>query len=574
MRRQLARIAITLSVSLATPVVPAAGQATTYGYDANGNVVSKLEDGVAWTYVYDTRNLLVEVQRDGLLVETYQYDYRGHRIRKAGPDGVVRYVWDGDRILLETDDFGNTIAKYEYADDRLLAIRHESEGTAFYLFDALGSPVALSELDGSLAARYSYDAWGAIRRTVGASANEFLFTAYQFDEATGLYYAKARFYDPEIGRFLSQDPLPGGPSEPPSLHPHLYARANPTTYIDPDGRCATKEARQSEFCQAIARGMAWFIGGDPEADADRQIAIRDKVVEGRRRFRAETGRDPQPDDVVWSDGQRALTSGFGEIDMTGRIEPARTEWTVVGAGIGTRLAINAARASGATAAEQIAAGVSQLGDEALGEITGISPGDIAALARTAKNRLEPRSAPSSSSTPGATIVGEATNRPGADLLPAPGARPTSVSELDSQRSASSTSGTVPTPWGTRDLATGKFTTGPRGGVDPVDDFIAHAEANGFQLVGREVTFKTPFGNRRADVLLMDPRTGRISGFEVKSSVQEFNRFNPAQFAADRYINRFGANATGEKAVELGVSELDNMTKILWEPSTPLPSPTP
>jgi len=111
-------------------------------------------------------------------------------------------------------------------------------------------------------------------------------------------------------------------------------------------------------------------------------------------------------------------------------------------------------------------------------------------------------------------------------------------------------------------------------VDPVDDFIAHAEANGFQLVGREVTFKTPFGNRRADVLLMDPRTGRISGFEVKSSVQEFNRFNPAQFAADRYINRFGANATGEKAVELGVSELDNMTKILWEPSTPLPSPTP
>ena len=253
MRRQLARIAITLSVSLATPVVPAAGQATTYGYDANGNVVSKLEDGVAWTYVYDTRNLLVEVQRDGLLVETYQYDYRGHRIRKAGPDGVVRYVWDGDRILLETDDFGNTIAKYEYADDRLLAIRHESEGTAFYLFDALGSPVALSELDGSLAARYSYDAWGAIRRTVGASANEFLFTAYQFDEATGLYYAKARYYDPRIARFTTEDPERGEILQPPSLHRYLYAYVNPLVYTDPDGRASYLSDWEAYTDDTVAR---------------------------------------------------------------------------------------------------------------------------------------------------------------------------------------------------------------------------------------------------------------------------------------------------------------------------------
>lgn len=412
MRRQLARIAISLSVAFAAPAVPAAGQATTYGYDANGNVVSKLEDGVAWSYIYDTRNLLVEVQRDGLLVETYQYDYRGLRIRKAGPGGVIRYVWDGDRILLETDDFGNTIAKYEYADDRLLAIRHESEGTAFYLFDALGSPVALSELDGSLAARYSYDAWGAIRRTVGASSNEFMFTAYQFDEATGLHYAKARFYDSEIGRFLSQDPLPGGPFEPLSLHPYLYARANPTTYVDPDGRCATKGARQSEFCQAIARGIEFVIAGDPEAEADREIAIREKVVEGRRRFRAETGRDPQPDEVVWSDGQQGLTSDFRQVDMTGRIEPARTEWMIVGAGIGTRLAVSSARAAGATASEQIATALTQLADEAVGEITGVSPSDVADLAHLANRGWNGASSPPQPSRPGSVVIGESSTGPG------------------------------------------------------------------------------------------------------------------------------------------------------------------
>lgn len=121
-----------------------------------------------------------------------------------------------------------------------------------------------------------------------------------------------------------------------------------------------------------------------------------------------------------------------------------------------------------------------------------------------------------------------------------------------------------TPWGSRDVPTGKFTRGARGGIDPVDDFVAQAQANGYEVVGREVTFKTPFGDRRADVLLRDPRTGKISGVEVKSTLEEFNKFNAQQNAADRYINRFGARAAGEKAKDIGVTSLDSMTKILWE----------
>ena len=118
-------------------------------------------------------------------------------------------------------------------------------------------------------------------------------------------------------------------------------------YFDPDGRCATKEARQSAFCQWIAQKIEYFVAGDPEADADRQIAIREKVVQGRRTFRAQTGREPRADEVVWSDGQQGLTSDFRQVDMAGRIEPARTEWMIVGDGIGTRLAVSSARAAGA-----------------------------------------------------------------------------------------------------------------------------------------------------------------------------------------------------------------------------------
>ena len=221
-------------------------QGAVFTYDANGNLTSRTENGVVWTYTYDARDLLREVQRDGLLLESYQYDHQGHRIKKAGLDGVVRYVWDENRIILETDDHGNTIAKYDYAGDRLLAVHHATEGTAYYLLDGLGSPVGLMRPDGSVAARYRLDAWGVLRTEAGDSSNPFRFTGHLFDEATGLYYAKARYYDPELGRFLSEDPLAGSVDDPPSLHPYLYAHANPTVFTDPDGRrAATDEDRHA-----------------------------------------------------------------------------------------------------------------------------------------------------------------------------------------------------------------------------------------------------------------------------------------------------------------------------------------
>jgi RHS repeat-associated protein len=126
--------------------------------------------------------------------------------------------------------------------------------------------------------------------------------------------------------------------------------------------------------------------------------------------------------------------------------------------------------------------------------------------------------------------------------------------------------TVVTPWGTKEVATGKFFSGARGGIDPVDDFIAQAEANGFEVIGREVTFHTPFGQRHVDVLLRNlSNPSQIGGVELKSSLEAFERLEPQQFAADRYINMFGARATGEKAAELGVVRLDSTVKILWPP---------
>ncbi|MCG7964044.1 MAG: hypothetical protein N0E54_15195, partial [Candidatus Thiodiazotropha taylori] len=212
---------------------------TTYDYDANGNQTLKTQNGATLNFLYDIRDRLVRVSQDTTTLGQFRYDHAGMRIQKAGSQGIVRYTYDDDSVLIQTDEAGATLAKYDYGPDRLLSLEQATEGAQFYHFDALGSVVNLSKPDGSLQARYQYDAWGNERASTGSSWNRFAFTGHEKDEETGLYYFKARFYDPQLGRFISQDAYLGEANTPPSLHRYLYAYANPTVYIDLNGYEAT-----------------------------------------------------------------------------------------------------------------------------------------------------------------------------------------------------------------------------------------------------------------------------------------------------------------------------------------------
>jgi RHS repeat-associated protein len=99
------------------------------------------------------------------------------------------------------------------------------------------------------------------------------FTGYLKDPESGLYYAKARYYDPQIGRFTTQDPVEGIPMQPPSLHRYLYAYANPTTYTDPTGRCS------DPLC-AWGLGMA-YAHDDEERAAVTRATINTSPAFGR-----------------------------------------------------------------------------------------------------------------------------------------------------------------------------------------------------------------------------------------------------------------------------------------------------
>jgi pantothenate kinase type III len=99
--------------------------------------------------------------------------------------------------------------------------------------------------------------------------------------------------------------------------------------------------------------------------------------------------------------------------------------------------------------------------------------------------------------------------------------------------------------------------------EAVGDFITNAEQNGLRALGREVSVNTPFGRRVYDVVLQN-EAGVITGVEIKSSAAAFARFDAAarqQFAADRWVNLYGASTIGKNSW-MGV--IDNTIKLLWE----------
>ncbi|OGP66409.1 MAG: hypothetical protein A2W27_02835 [Deltaproteobacteria bacterium RBG_16_44_11] len=271
-----------------------------YEYDLNGNLIKKTQTikgkwSIVTTYAYDDENRLIEVkiQKGHKIKEvSFTYDPLGRRISKTvhkeefvddeedgdndndkGKDEekdkfnkhhypkTTYYVYDDQNIIAEYDENNRLIASYIHGpniDEPLSAeIRND---WIYYHADGLGSITALTSHMGHAVQRYEYDSFGNMKPHPHWIKQPYTYTGREFDQETGLYYYRARYYDAKAGRFLQRDPilhpaignyrscrgisstyqnfLPAFEKlirNPQNLNHYAYAKNNPLKYIDPLG---------------------------------------------------------------------------------------------------------------------------------------------------------------------------------------------------------------------------------------------------------------------------------------------------------------------------------------------------
>lgn len=206
-----------------------ASSSGSYTYDANGNT---LTDASGKQYTWDFENRLVQAVIPGTGTTTFRYDPFGRRIQKSGPLGATNYLYDGATPLEEVDNAGNVLARYTQSgliDESLGMLR--SGVTSYYQADGLGSTSSLSNSAGTLANTYTYDSFGKLTASTGTLLNPFQYTGREFDLETGIYEYRARYYDQNVGRFISEDPIAfrGG------VNFYRYVLNNPAINVDPPG---------------------------------------------------------------------------------------------------------------------------------------------------------------------------------------------------------------------------------------------------------------------------------------------------------------------------------------------------
>jgi len=203
----------------------------TVGFDNNGNTLTKVggrtQEPLHGTTRTASLRLPCPVRGERLHSNTIP---SARRIQKSGPAGTTNYLYDGASAVTDVNASGAVVASYTQGsgiDEPLSSVT--GLGTAFFEADGLGSITSLSGATG-ITDTYTYKPFG-ITTATGANPNRFRFTGREWDQETGLYYYRARYYDPNTGRFFSEDPIQFGGGD----NFYTYAFNSPSNLNDPSG---------------------------------------------------------------------------------------------------------------------------------------------------------------------------------------------------------------------------------------------------------------------------------------------------------------------------------------------------
>nr|WP_240903751.1 S8 family serine peptidase [Chengkuizengella sediminis] len=276
--------------------------AESFGYDGLGNIVSKDQNGEISTYQYDDLNRIIQEDvvegiqtytydekgnrktMEGTMklplgpreytynalnqlstfkendeVTTYQYYVGGLRATKESQDGdFTRYIYFQGNVIEELDQEGNPTARNIWGNQLLYREDMTSSLGGYYFYNGHGDVVKVIAADGSkdVLKEYDYDIWGNVLTETSHETktfdNPFQYTSEIYDEESGLIYLRARYYDPTMGRFITEDTYEGTINNPLSLNLYTYVSNNPLKYIDPTGH--------SE--QVVDGGATYYVDSD------------------------------------------------------------------------------------------------------------------------------------------------------------------------------------------------------------------------------------------------------------------------------------------------------------------------
>ncbi|MBU7036333.1 MAG: RHS repeat protein [Theionarchaea archaeon] len=213
--------------------VTALSNDTSFSYNSNGNMTERTTSTDSWVYTYDYANRLTGVEKNSATLGEYKYDGIGRRLQVAENGVTTRYIYFGANVLYEENSNGS--ASYIYGPTGRIAKRTTIQGESnifYYHTDHIGSTRQITDNDKNIVAAITYHPFG--EACIEEGSEDYLFSGQERD-ITGLYYCGARYYDPEIGRFITRDPFKGMISNPQSLNGYSYCQNNPVRYVDPMG---------------------------------------------------------------------------------------------------------------------------------------------------------------------------------------------------------------------------------------------------------------------------------------------------------------------------------------------------
>jgi RHS repeat-associated protein len=233
------------------------GPTTSYTYDLNGN----LTGDATRTYEWDAENRLTAVKQGATTVASFAYDGAGRRVQRIAGGVTTTYIHDADGVIEERRSPGTALRYVRGPDiDQHWATRDGMGVDTYFLADHLGTIVQTTNTAGVVTLMRDYDPYG--NPLAGSAHSGYAFTGRDWDSETGLYYYRARYYDPKVGRFISEDPFSARPN------PYGYVDNAPIVLEDPWGLAPkypnAKKARNGVFVICCYPGGGIGICRGPE----------------------------------------------------------------------------------------------------------------------------------------------------------------------------------------------------------------------------------------------------------------------------------------------------------------------